>query len=217
MTETSALSLVASLDDPPEIAMRTVGRPLGDLEVKIVDETTGEQVPSGSPGALLMRGPSVLWKYHEQPEATASAIDADGWFNTGDLASVDDAGNVTFLGRRGDGYRVGGELVDPVEVEAAIQSHPAVLRAAALGVPDERLGQVGYAWVEVRPESGVNEPELLAHAAGLLAPFKAPREIRIISELPVTPSGKVQKFRLRESLTAPRPGSDVPPARMSIP
>jgi acyl-CoA synthetase (AMP-forming)/AMP-acid ligase II len=202
MTETSALSLVASLDDPPEIAMRTVGRPLGDLEVKIVDETTGEPVPSGSAGALLMRGPSILWKYHEQPEATAAAIDADGWFNTGDLASVDDAGNVTFLGRRGDGYRVGGEMVDPVEVETAIQSHPAVLRAAALGVPDERLGQVGYAWVEVRPGSGVTEPELLAHAAGLLAPFKAPRQIRIISEFPVTPSGKVQKFRLRESLTA---------------
>ncbi len=202
MTETSALSLVASLDDPPEIAVRTVGRPLGDLEVKIVDEATGEPVPSGSPGALLMRGPSVLWKYHEQPEATAAAIDADGWFNTGDLACVDEAGNVTFLGRRGDGYRVGGEMVDPVEVEAAIQSHPAVLRAAALGIPDERLGQVGYAWVEVRAGSGVGEPELLAHAAGLLAPFKAPREIRIISELPVTPSGKVQKFRLRESLTA---------------
>ena len=202
MTETSALSLVASLDDPPEIAMRTVGRPLGDLEVKIVDETTGKPVPSGAPGALLMRGPSVLWKYHEQPEATAAAVDADGWFNTGDLACADEAGNVTFIGRRGDGYRVGGEMVDPVEVEAAIQSHPAVLRAAALGVPDERLGQVGCAWVEVRPGSGVTEQELLAHAAGLLAPFKAPRQIRVISEFPVTPSGKVQKFRLRESLTA---------------
>ena len=202
MTETSALSLVATLDDPPEIAMRTVGRPLGDLEVKIVDETTGKPVPSGAPGALLMRGASVLWKYHEQPEATAAAIDADGWFNTGDLASLDEAGNVTFIGRRGDGYRVGGEMVDPVEVEAAIQSHPAVLRAAVLGVPDERLGQVGYAWVEVRPEAGVTEQELLAHAASLLAPFKAPRQIRIISEFPVTPSGKVQKFRLRESLTA---------------
>jgi acyl-CoA synthetase (AMP-forming)/AMP-acid ligase II len=202
MTETSALSLVASLDDPPEIAMRTVGRPLGDLEVKIVDETTGKPVPSGAPGALLMRGPSVLWKYHEQPEATAAAVDADGWFNTGDLACADEAGNVTFIGRRGDGYRVGGEMVDPVEVEAAIQSHPAVLRAAALGVPDERLGQVGCAWVEVRPGSGVTERELLAHAAGLLAPFKAPRQIRVISEFPVTPSGKVQKFRLRESLTA---------------
>lgn len=202
MTETSALSLVASLDDPPEIGMRTVGRPLGDLEVKVVDETTGKPMPSGAPGALLMRGPSVLWKYHEQPEATAAAIDADGWFNTGDLACVDEAGNVTFIGRRGDGYRVGGEMVDPVEVEAAIQSHPAVLRAAALGVPDERLGQVGCAWVEVRPGSGVTEQELLAHAAGLLAPFKAPRQIRVISEFPVTPSGKVQKFRLLESLTA---------------
>ena len=202
MTETSALSLVASPDDPPEIAMRTVGRPLGDLEVKIVDETTGEPVPSGSAGALLMRGPSILWKYHEQPEATAEAIDPDGWFNTGDLASMDDAGNVTFLGRRGDGYRVGGEMVDPVEVEAAIQSHPAVLRAAALGVPDERLGQVGYAWVEVQPGSDVTEAELLAHAASLLASFKAPRQIRITSELPVTSSGKVQRFRLRESLTA---------------
>jgi acyl-CoA synthetase (AMP-forming)/AMP-acid ligase II len=202
MTETSALSLVASLDDPPEIALRTVGRPLGDLEVKIVDETTGSAVRSGAPGVLLMRGPSVLWKYHEQPEATAAAIDADGWFNTGDLASVDEAGNVTFIGRRGDGYRVGGEMVDPVEVEAAIQSHPAVLRAAALGVPDERLGQVGYAWVEVRPGAAVTAEELKAHAAGLLASFKAPRQIRIIGELPVTPSGKVQKFRLRESLTA---------------
>jgi acyl-CoA synthetase (AMP-forming)/AMP-acid ligase II len=204
MTETSALSLVASLDDPPEIALRTVGRPLGDLEVKIVDETTGSAVRSGAPGVLLMRGPSVLWKYHEQPEATAAAIDADGWFNTGDLASVDEAGNVTFIGRRGDGYRVGGEMVDPVEVEAAIQSHPAVLRAAALGVADERLGQVGYAWVEVRPGAAVTGEELKAHAAALLASFKAPRQIRIISELPVTPSGKVQKFRLRESLAAER-------------
>jgi fatty-acyl-CoA synthase len=202
MTETSALSLVASLDDPPETAMRTVGRPLGDLEVKVVDETTGKPVPSGARGALLMRGPSVLWKYHEQPEATAAAIDADGWFDTGDLASVDEAGNVTFIGRRGDGYRVGGEMVDPAEVEAAIQSHPAVLRAAALGVPDERLGQVGCAWVEVRPGSSVTEEELKAHAVALLAPFKAPRRIRVIGELPVTPSGKVQKFRLRESLTA---------------
>lgn len=205
MTETSALSLVASLDDEPEIAMRTIGRPLGDLTVKVVDETTGAPVPSGSPGALLMRGPSILLKYHEQPQATAEAIDADGWFNTGDLASIDDAGNVTFIGRRGESYRVGGEMVDPVEVEGAIQSHPAVLRAAALGVPDERLGQVGYAWVTVRPGSSATEAELRAHAADLLASFKVPRQIRVISELPVTPSGKVQKFRLRESLTAESP------------
>jgi acyl-CoA synthetase (AMP-forming)/AMP-acid ligase II len=114
---------------------------------------------------------------------------------------MDEAGNVTFIGRRGENYRVGGELVDPVEVEMAIQSHPAVLRAAALGVPDERLGEVGYAWVQVRPGSGVTEAELLAHVAGLLARFKVPRQLRIASGLPVTPSGKVQKFLLRETLT----------------
>jgi acyl-CoA synthetase (AMP-forming)/AMP-acid ligase II len=202
MTETGALSLVAGLDDPPEIAMRTVGRPLGDLEVRVVDEATGAPVPAGAPGLLLMRGPSVLLEYHDQPEASAEAIDAYGWFNTGDIVSMDDAGNVTFIGRRGDSYRVGGEMVDPVEVEAAIQSHPAVLRATALGAPDERLGQVGYAWVEVRPDSGVTGAELRAHAAGLLASFKVPRQVRIIGELPVTPSGKVQKFRLRQSLAA---------------
>jgi acyl-CoA synthetase (AMP-forming)/AMP-acid ligase II len=215
MTETSALSLVARLDDPPETTMRTVGRPLGDLEVKVVDEATGEPVPAGAPGALLIRGPGVLWKYHEQPQATAEAVSADGWFTTGDLVSIDDDGNVTFIGRRGDSYRVGGEMVDPVEVEAAIQSHPAVLRAAALGVPDERLGQVGYAWVEVRPGSGVTEEDLRAHAAGVLAPFKAPRRILLIDELPVTPSGKVRKFRLRESLTVPLRASD--PAMMMAP
>jgi fatty-acyl-CoA synthase len=149
-----------------------------------------------------MRGPSILSEYHEQPEATAKALGPAGWFATGDLASMDDAGHVTFIGRRGDNYRVGGEIVDPVEVEAAIQSHPAVTRAAALGVPDQRLGEVGYAWVQVRPGSSATAAELQAHAAGLLAPFKVPRQIRIVSELPTTPSGKVQKFQLRNTLTS---------------
>ena len=141
-----------------------------------------------------------MWKYHEQPQATAEALDPDGWFSTGDLASMDGAGNITFIGRRGDGYRVGGELVDPVEVETAIQSHPAVLRAAALGVPDERLGQVGYAWAQVRPGSVATGAELREHAAARLASFKVPRQVRLISELPTTPSGKVQKFRLRATV-----------------
>jgi fatty-acyl-CoA synthase len=143
-----------------------------------------------------------MWKYHEQPQATAEALDPDGWFSTGDLASIDGAGNITFIGRRGDGYRVGGELVDPVEVESALQSHPAVLRAAALGVPDERLGEVGYAWAQVRQGSTATEAELREHVAALLASFKVPRQIRLIGELPTTPSGKVQKFRLRRTLTS---------------
>ena len=199
MTETAACVLVAELDDPPELAMRTVGRPLAGMEVMVVDQTTGRPVPVGTPGALLMRGPSILARYHEQPEATADALDAEGWLRTGDVASLDGAGNVTFIGRRGDNYRVGGEIVDPVEVETALQSHPSVVRAAAFGVPDGRLGEVGIAYVQVLPGTAVSEAELQAHAAGRLASFKVPRAIHAIAELPTTPSGKVQKFRLREA------------------
>ncbi len=206
MTETAACVLFPRLGDPPDVAIRTVGRPLGQMEAKVVDEATGRSVPRGDVGVLMLRGPSIMWKYHDQPDATARAFDGDGWFRTGDLASTDDAGNVTFLGRRGDNYRVGGEIVDPVEVEAALQAHPAVIRAAALGVADDRLGEVGYAWVQVHAGSDVAPEELKAHVSGLLASFKVPREVRVTSELPTTPSGKVQKFRLRETL-APRPGS----------
>ena len=148
----------------------------------------------------MLRGPSILWKYHDSPDATADAFDAEGWFRTGDVASLDEAGNVTFIGRLGDSYRVGGEIVDPVEVEAAVQSHPDVLRAAALAVPDERLGEVGYAWAVLRSGSDLTPEDLRAHAAGRLAPFKVPVQIRFIDQFPTTPSGKVQKFRLRESL-----------------
>jgi acyl-CoA synthetase (AMP-forming)/AMP-acid ligase II len=200
MTETAACVTFPRLGDPPDVAIRTVGRPLGQMEAKVVDETTGRPVPRGAVGALVMRGPSIMWKYHDQPDATARAFDSDGWFRTGDLASIDGEGNVTFLGRRGDTYRVGGEMVDPVEVEAALQSHPAVIRAAALGVADDRLGEVGYAWAQLHAGSEVTPEELRAHAAGLLASFKVPREIHITGELPTTPSGKVQKFRLRETI-----------------
>lgn len=206
MTETAACVTFPRLGDPPDVVIRTVGRPLGQMEAKVVDEATGWPVPRGDVGALMLRGPSIMRGYHNQPDATARAFDAEGWFRTGDLASMDGKGNVTFLGRRGDSYRVGGEIVDPVEVEAALQSHPAVIRAAALGVTDDRLGEVGYAWVQLHPGSDVTPEELKAHAAGLLAPFKMPREVRVASELPTTPSGKVQKFRLRETL-AQRPGS----------
>ncbi|MGW6144854.1 class I adenylate-forming enzyme family protein [Streptomyces sp. NPDC055140] len=202
MTETAALVMVADPDDPPEIALRTVGRPLAGMEARIVDETSGVPVPSGTPGALLMRGPSILSGYHELPQATADAFDGDGWFRTGDMASMDDTGNVTFIGRSGDSYRVGGEIVDPVEVEAVLQSHPDVLRAAALGVPDERLGEVGHAWVQVCGGAGVAEDELRERVAAELASFKVPRQVHFVTEFPTTPSGKIQKFRLRDSLLA---------------
>ena len=199
MTETAACVLVAALDDPPELAMRTVGRPLAGIEAKIVDQSTGRTASAGASGVLALRGASIFAKYHDQPDATAAAFDAEGWFLTGDIASMDEGGNVTFIGRNGDSYRVGGEIVDPVEVETAIQSHPDVVRAAAFGIPDERLGEVGQAWVVLRAGSVVTEQDLRVHVSHVLARFKVPREIRFTDEMPTTPSGKVKKFQLREA------------------
>jgi acyl-CoA synthetase (AMP-forming)/AMP-acid ligase II len=196
MTETAGLVTVADLDDSVEIAAGTIGRVVGDMEARIVDGSTGELVPTGVEGVLSMRGPSILVEYHGLPEATAAVLSDDGWFSTGDAASMDSEGNISFVGRTGDTYRVGGELVDPVEVETALQSHAAVLRAAALGVPDERLGQVGHVWVQTNPDSLVSEAELQAYARAQLAAFKVPRVVHFVDELPTTASGKVQKFRL---------------------
>ena len=203
MTETAALVTVAEPGDPQEIALGTVGRPIDGMEVRIVDKDTGQVLPPGEQGLLSMRGPSILMRYHDMPEATAAVLDSDGWFNTGDVASLDETGNIKFVGRQGDTYRVGGEIVDPVEVEAALQAHPDVIRAAAVGVPDERLGQVGHVWVQTRSGSGVSADDLRAHARTVLASFKVPRAVHLLDEFPTTASGKVQKFKLLQSTTEP--------------
>jgi fatty-acyl-CoA synthase len=201
MTETASMALLPRLDDEPEIAMRTVGGPLDGLQARVVDEETGALLPAGTAGALQLRGDLITSGYWDKPVETAAAFDGDGWFRTGDLAQLDDLGNVTFAGRRGDHFRVGGELVDPVEVEAALQTHPAVERAAVLGLPDDRLGTVGHAWVQLRPGADPIEPDALrTHVAARVAFFKVPRAVHVTAELPTTPSGKVQKFKLREQL-----------------
>ena len=201
MTETASMALLPRLDDTPETAMGTVGTPLDGLKARVVDEATGAPVPAGHPGALHLRGPLVMKEYWDKPAETASALDPRGWFRTGDIAQLDQRGNVTFVGRQGDHYRVGGESVDPVEVEAALQTHPLVARAAVLGVPDARLGHVGHAWVQ--PHRGadlIDVDALRAYIASRLAFFKVPRSIDVIDQLPTTPSGKVQKYKLRALL-----------------
>lgn len=200
MTETASIAFTPALDDSPGVAMGTVGRPIHGLKARIVDESTGLEAAPDSNGALLLHGPSIMSHYHGKPVETEAAFDTDGWFRTGDVAVADAAGNFQFVGREGDRYRVGGEVVDPVEVEAVLQSYPGVIRAAALGISDERLGHVGYAWVMVTPAEAVDADALLEFARTRLASFKVPRNIILADELPTTPSGKVQKFRLRELL-----------------
>jgi acyl-CoA synthetase (AMP-forming)/AMP-acid ligase II len=201
MTETASMALLPRLDDPPETAMGTVGTPLDGMQARIVDEATGAPAPAGHPGTLQLRGPLIMREYWDKPAETARVFDPDGWFRTGDIAQLDEHGNVTFIGREGDHYRVGGESVDPVEVEAALQTHPLVARAAVLGVPDARLGHVGHAWVQPHRGADVIDVEALrAYIASRLAFFKVPRGIDVIDQLPTTPSGKVQKFKLRALL-----------------
>jgi acyl-CoA synthetase (AMP-forming)/AMP-acid ligase II len=201
MTETASMALLPRLDDDEETAIRTIGTPLDGLQARVVDEATGAPVPVGSPGSLQLRGPLIMKEYWDKPAETVAALDPEGWFRTGDIVKLDEQGNFTFVGRRGDHYRVGGEIVDPVEVEAALQTHPSVERAAVLGVPDPRLGYVGHAWVQPRPGTGAVDAEALRqHVAGRLAFFKVPRGIDVVDQLPTTPSGKVQKYKLRRLL-----------------
>jgi acyl-CoA synthetase (AMP-forming)/AMP-acid ligase II len=201
MTETASMALLPRLDDPRETAMGTVGTPLDGLQARIVDEATGTLASAGQPGALQLRGPLIMKEYWNKPAETAEAFAPDGWFRTGDIAQLDQFGNVTFIGRQGDHYRVGGESVDPVEVEAALQTHPLVARAAVLGVPDARLGHVGHAWVQPHRGADVIDVDALrAYIALRLAFFKVPRSIDFIDQLPTTPSGKVQKYKLQALL-----------------
>jgi fatty-acyl-CoA synthase len=205
MTETASIAFLPRLNDPPEIAIGTVGRPLEGLDMRIVNPEDGSPVEPGAAGLLQLRGPQVMSEYHNKPEETAKAFDDDGWFRTGDMAQVDAAGNLTFIGRRSDHFKVGGEYVDPAEVEAALQSHPAVERAAVVGVPDDRLGNVTYAWVKFRRTASRDYPEtsaeaLIEHTRSRVAFFKVPRAVYVVEEFPVTPSGKIQKFKLTDSL-----------------
>jgi acyl-CoA synthetase (AMP-forming)/AMP-acid ligase II len=201
MTETASMALLPALADDAETAVRTIGTPLDGLEARVVDEASGAPTPVGSPGALQLRGPLIMREYWDKPAETAAAFDQEGWFRTGDVARLDEGGRFTFVGRRGDHYRVGGESVDPVEVEAALQAHPFVERAAVLGVPDPRLGSVGHAWVQPRRGADAADEEVLRqHVASRLAFFKVPRGIDVVDQLPTTPSGKVQKYRLRSLL-----------------
>jgi acyl-CoA synthetase (AMP-forming)/AMP-acid ligase II len=201
MTETASMALLPRLDDPPETAMGTVGTPLDGMQARIVNEATGTLASAGQPGALQLRGALIMKEYWNKPAETAEALDPDGWFRTGDLAQLDQFGNISFIGRQGDLYRVGGESVDPVEVEAALQTHPLVARAAVLGVPDTRLGHVGHAWVQPhRGADAIDVDALRAYIASRLAFFKVPRRIDFIDQLPTTPSGKVQKYKLQALL-----------------
>jgi fatty-acyl-CoA synthase len=202
MTETAPLSTQTAVDDVVEKRVSTVGRVHPHVEVKIVDPATGETVPRGTAGEQCTRGYSVMLGYYNDDEATSRAIDADGWMHTGDLATMDDDGYVKIVGRIKDMLIRGGENIYPREVEEFLLTIPGVSDAYVIGVPSERYGEEVMAWVKLRDGSTLSPDELTAACRGRIATYKIPRHWKFVDAFPMTITGKVQKFVMREIATA---------------
>ncbi|MDJ0923355.1 MAG: AMP-binding protein [Acidimicrobiia bacterium] len=198
MTETSPVSTQTAPDDDIERRVSTVGRIHPHVEVKIVDPDTGRTLQRGESGELCTRGYSVMLGYWNDPARTAEAIDADGWMHTGDLATMDAAGYVNIVGRIKDMIIRGGENVYPREIEEYLYTHPEVVDAQVVGVPDVKFGEEIMAWVVRRGDSNLTADELTDYCRGKIAHFKVPRYIKFVDDFPMTVTGKVQKFRMRE-------------------
>ena len=198
MTETSPVSTQSLPDDPLEKRVATVGRVHPHVEVKLVDPATGHTVPVGERGELCTRGYSVMLGYWDAPEATRAAIDAAGWMHTGDLAVMDADGYVNIVGRIKDMIIRGGENISPREVEEFLHAHPAVSEVQVIGVPSHRYGEEVMAWVRLRTPGAADADALRAYCTGRIATFKIPRYWKFVDAFPMTVTGKVQKFRMRE-------------------
>jgi fatty-acyl-CoA synthase len=198
MTETSPVSTQTAVDDPLEKRVATVGRVGPHLEVRVASPETGETVGRGETGELCTRGYSVMRGYWEDPERTAEAIDGDGWMHTGDLATMDDEGYLNIVGRIKDLVIRGGENVYPREIEEFLYSHPDIADVQVIGVPDERYGEELMAWVIPRDGATLEQEAVREFCRGRIAHYKVPRYVKLVDSFPMTVTGKVQKFKMRE-------------------
>ncbi len=199
MTETSPVSFQSGIDDPLERRVSTVGKIHPHLEVKIVDER-GRIVPRGVSGELCTRGYSVMHGYWDEPERTAEVIDATRWMHTGDLATLDSEGYCNIVGRIKDMIIRGGENIYPREIEEFLFRHPMIQAVACFGVPDSALGEVLCAWVQLRAGTQASEQQIQEFCRNQIAHYKVPRYVRFVDAFPMTVTGKVQKFIMRERM-----------------
>lgn len=198
LTEASPGITLTARDDSLEMRTQTVGRPLPDVEVKIVDPATGEECALGVAGELCCRGYNVMKGYYNNAKATAEAILKDGWLRTGDQATMDESGYVRITGRIKDLIIRGGENIAPKEIEDLLLTHPQIADAYVYGIPDEKYGEAVAAAIRLKPNEEATAEEIRLFCEGRLAKFKIPRHIRFVDSFPMTASGKVQKFKLRE-------------------
>ncbi|MGC4962527.1 AMP-binding protein [Gordonia sp. DT101] len=198
MTETSPVSTQTRVDDTLELRVGTVGRVGPHLEVKVVDPGSGDTLQRGETGEFCTKGYSVMKGYWNEPEKTADALDAEGWMHTGDLAVMDDSGYVRITGRIKDMVIRGGENVYPREIEEFLYTHPDILDAQVIGVPDDKYGEELMAWVRLRDgATDFTKDDLHAFAAGKIARHKIPRYVHVVKEFPMTVTGKVRKVQMR--------------------
>jgi fatty-acyl-CoA synthase len=197
-TEASPLSHLTLSEDDLERRIETVGTNLPHQEAKVVDVKTGATVPCGEVGEVCFRGYHVMRGYYGDPEATARAIDERGWLHSGDLGTMDETGYVRITGRLKDMIIRGGENIYPAEIEEFLFTHPKVAQVAVFGVPDERYGEEVMAWVQLRAGETATEEELRGYCKGGIAHYKVPRHVWFVQEFPMTVTGKLQKYRMRE-------------------
>ncbi|MGB3068291.1 MAG: AMP-binding protein [Ottowia sp.] len=202
MTETSPVSCQSTTDTPLETRVSTVGLVHPHLEIKVVDPETGDVVPTGVTGEFCTRGYSVMHGYWGDPEKTAEAIDKDGWMHTGDLATMDEQGYVNIVGRIKDMVIRGGENVYPREIEEFLYRHPAVSDVQVIGVPDAKYGEELCAWIVLKQGQQVDAEAIRDFCKGKIAHYKVPRYIRFVDGFPMTITGKIQKFAMRDIMKA---------------
>ena len=198
LTEASPVITQTVTDDPIELRVSTVGRPLPHTEVKIIDGATGRIVPRGTAGELCTRGYLVMKGYYRNPEATRKSIEEDAWLHTGDLASMDEQGYCKITGRAKDVIIRGGENIYPREIEEFLYHCPGVSDVQIIGVPDAKYGEQVMAWVKVKAGAALTPDEIREFCQGKIATFKIPKYIKLVDAFPMTVTGKIQKFKMRE-------------------
>jgi fatty-acyl-CoA synthase len=200
MTETSPVSCQSSTTTPLDKRVASVGQVQPHLAVKIVDPDSGATLPPGQRGELCTQGYSVMLGYWDDAPKTAEAIDAEGWMHTGDLATMDDQGYVNIVGRIKDMVIRGGENIYPREIEEFLFRHPKIQDVQVVGLPDLKYGEELCAWVVVKPGQQLTEEEVRAFCQGQIAHYKVPRYIRFVAEFPMTVTGKIQKYKIRDAM-----------------
>ena len=203
-TESAPVVTMSGLSDAVEIRVATIGKALPCTEMKIVSQLDGSTLPRGEQGEVCARGYMVMKGYDDEPEATAQVVDREGWLHTGDLGVMREDGYIHLTGRAKDMIIRGGENVYPREVEEFLYTHRKIAEVQIVGIPDERLGEVVVAWIRLKTGESATEDEIRKFCEGQIAYFKIPQHIRFVDGFPMTVTGKIQKFRIREIETRER-------------